>query len=73
MADAPSAPIGMDGTTETMGSPQAGVAEAFSVPPGRAESDPGAASVSDTGLGNGGDPLVVHTSSAAGEGTGPYL
>ena len=57
--DASSAPKGIVETAETMGSSQGGVVNASSVPAGRAESDPGAASASDTGERNGEDPPAV--------------
>ena len=66
---APAAGEAGDGTAETMGSSQRGALDALSVPAGRAEGDPGAASASYTSQGNGEDPPAVlsgqHTSSAA--------
>ena len=57
--DAPSAPMRRAEIAETMGSCLGGAVDASSVPAGRAESDPGAASASDTGQGNGEDPPAV--------------
>ena len=51
-----SAPMGRAETTETMGSSQGVAVDASSVPAGRAGSNPGAASASDTGQGNCEDP-----------------
>ena len=57
--DASSAPMERVETAETMGSSQGDAVDASSVPAGRAESDPGAASASDTGRGNGEDNSAV--------------
>lgn len=56
---APAACKAGDGNLETMGSSQGGVLEGSSAPAGRAKSDPGEASASDTDQGNCEDQLPV--------------
>lgn len=57
--DASSIPVGRVEAVETMGSSRRSVVDASLVPTGRAKSDPGEASVSDTDQRNGEDSPTV--------------